>query len=266
MENIFDMNNEQNQAIQPFFDLLNQIMAMEDAALTENYDMLLGMYEGAFTDTVIEQNVNQVLQDFKDANYSRGQVDQVITDIQTSLSAIIEQMQPSEIKRRALNQICKKIIDIYLIVKERYLTYDIVLPMTIGENGQQPKYAHATDAAADLYAAETITLAAHSLSNKIKTDVCIALPEGWTALIVPRSSIGAKTGLRLSNSIGVIDSEYRGELGILYDNISDSDYTINKGDRIAQLIITRCYQFQPQVVERLDETSRGENGFGSTGK
>ena len=140
------------------------------------------------------------------------------------------------------------------------------MPLTLEKGATAPSYAHETDTGADLSALETVVVPAHSIGNKIHTGVRIALPENWTAYIVPRSSIGAKTPLRLSNSIGVIDSDYRGELGILYDNISDSDYTINAGDRIAQLIVMPAYHFKAQVVDILPETERSEGGFGSTGK
>ena len=128
-----------------------------------------------------------------------------------------------------------------------------------------PTYAHESDAAADLYAKEKQIIPAHSISNMINTGVKIALPEGWMAMIFPRSSIGAKTGLRLSNSCGIIDSTYRGNLGILYDNISDSDYTIEEGDRIAQLLIMPSYHFRAELVDKVPDTVRGEGGFGSTG-
>ena len=72
-----------------------------------------------------------------------------------------------------------------------------------------PTYAHESDAAADLYAADEITIPANSISNLVRTGVHIALPENWTAIVVPRSSIGMKTGLRLSNSQGIIDSKVK---------------------------------------------------------
>ena len=128
-----------------------------------------------------------------------------------------------------------------------------------------PTYAHDTDAAADLYAMETTVLEGNSLGNKIRTGVKIQLPEGWQALIIPRSSIGAKTSLRLSNSVGLIDSGYRGELGVLYDNTSDEPYTVNAGDRIAQLLVMPSYRFQAKVVDILADSDRGEGGFGSSG-
>jgi dUTP pyrophosphatase len=112
---------------------------------------------------------------------------------------------------------------------------------------------------------EDITLDKHTNGNKIRTGVRIQLPEGWLAMILPRSSIGAKTPLRLSNSVGLIDSGYRGELGVLYDNTSDKPYDIHAGDRIAQLLVMPSYRFKAQVVDSLEDTDRGTGGFGSTG-
>ena len=138
--------------------------------------------------------------------------------------------------------------------------------MQLEEGAQAPTYAHNGDACADLYAKEDMTLPAHSHSNMVATGVHIALPEGWMAMIFPRSSMGAKTGNRLSNSVGIIDSNYRGQLGVLYDNLSDSDYTITAGDRVAQMLVMPSYKFRAEVVDTLPETDRGEGGFGSTGK
>ena len=74
-----------------------------------------------------------------------------------------------------------------------------------------------------------------------------------------------ETPLRLSNSVGLIDSGYRGELGVLYDNTSDEPYTVNAGDRIAQLLVMPSYRFQAKVVDILADSDRGEGGFGSSG-
>ena len=139
--------------------------------------------------------------------------------------------------------------------------------MTIDEEhgAKVPTYAHDTDAAADIYAMDDVILEPHTYGNKLRTGVKIQLPEGWQALILPRSSIGAKTPLRLSNSVGLIDSGYRGELGVLYDNTSDEPYTINQGDRIAQLLVMPSYRFKAEVVDTLEDSDRGEGGFGSSG-
>ena len=137
----------------------------------------------------------------------------------------------------------------------------------IEEINPSPNKRALLDATFDfVYASKDMILPAHSLSNKVPTGLRIALPEGWVAKIAPRSSIGAKTGLRLSNSIGIIDADYRGEIIVLYDNISDSDYEIKAGDRIAQMWVERVERFKPVTVDILPATERGDGGFGSTGK
>ena len=94
--------------------------------------------------------------------------------------------------------------------------------------------------------------------------VKVAIPEGHVGLIFPRSSVH-KTGLRLSNAVGVIDSDYRGEIGVVMFNHGEEELKINIGDRIAQLIFEKIST--PKIVEvtELPETKRGENGYGSTG-
>ena len=149
---------------------------------------------------------------------------------------------------------------------EKYHSYSIELPIKLEDGAQVPTYAHDTDAAADIYALDDTLIQANTFSNKLRTGVSIQLPEGWLALILPRSSIGAKTPLRLSNSVGLIDSGYRGELGVLYDNTSDNDVKIKKGDRIAQLLVMPSYRFKAQKVDILGASDRGIQGFGSTGK
>ena len=171
-------------------------------------------------------------------------------------------------KKILVDSIVNKLDDIFNTALEKFHSYAIELPMTVDKAGgaQVPTYAHETDAAADLYAMETTVVEGNTLGNKIRTGVKIQLPEGWLAFILPRSSIGAKTPLRLSNSVGLIDSGYRGELGVLYDNISDTPYTINAGDRIAQLLVMPSYRFQAKVVDILADSDRGEGGFGASGK
>ena len=133
------------------------------------------------------------------------------------------------------------------------------------EGAQVPTYAHDDDAAADMYAFEDITIQPHTHGTPVGTGVHIQLPEGWVAFVLPRSSMGAKTPLRLSNSVGVIDSGYRGEVRAIYDNISDDPYEIHKGDRIAQMLVMPSYRFKANVVDSLTDSDRGEGGFGSTG-
>ena len=99
----------------------------------------------------------------------------------------------------------------------------------------------------------------------IPTGFAIAIPGGFEAQIRPRSGLAAKHGIGLINSPGTIDADYRGEVMIPVINLGKKDYTIHRGDRIAQMVIKRVYQARLQVVEHLDETIRNDGGFGHTG-
>ena len=101
----------------------------------------------------------------------------------------------------------------------------------------------------------------------IPTGLAFEIPDGYELQVRPRSGLSAKTKLRVSNSPGTIDSDYRGEVCIILDNISSEEsYTINKGERIAQGVISKVEKITFEEVENLSETERGEGGFGSTGK
>lgn len=129
-----------------------------------------------------------------------------------------------------------------------------------------PKYQTEQSAGMDLYANidEPITL--KSLERKIiPTGLFIALPKGYEAQIRPRSGLAAKHGITCLNSPGTIDADYRGEIGIILANLSNEPFTINDGERIAQMVIAKHETATWQEVETLDETERGTGGFGSSG-
>ena len=99
----------------------------------------------------------------------------------------------------------------------------------------------------------------------IKTGLFIELPIGFEAQVRPRSGLAAKHGITVLNSPGTIDADYRGEIGVILVNLSNQDFTIQNGERIAQLVIAKHERATWQLVDSLTETSRGEGGFGSTG-
>jgi len=99
----------------------------------------------------------------------------------------------------------------------------------------------------------------------VPTGLFIALPIGTEAQVRPRSGLAAKKGITVLNAPGTIDADYRGEIGVILVNISKETFEINDGDRIAQLVIAQHERAVWEVVESLDETSRGSGGFGSTG-
>jgi dUTP pyrophosphatase len=100
----------------------------------------------------------------------------------------------------------------------------------------------------------------------INTGLYIALPEGFEAQIRPRSGLAVKSGITVLNSPGTIDADYRGEVCAIMINLSESDFTINDGDRICQMVIARHEKSEWVVVESLEVTGRGAGGFGHTGK
>ncbi len=129
-----------------------------------------------------------------------------------------------------------------------------------------PAYATAQSAGMDLRAniPESITL--QPLERRlIPTGLYIALPEGYEAQVRPRSGLALKHGITVLNSPGTIDSDYRGELMVLLINLSQNPFTVNDGERIAQLVIARHEQAVLTAVEVLDETERGTGGYGHTG-
>ena len=99
----------------------------------------------------------------------------------------------------------------------------------------------------------------------VKTGLFIALPVGAEAQVRPRSGLAAKKGITVLNAPGTVDADYRGEIGVILVNLSNEDFVINDGERIAQLVIAKHERAEWQVVEKLDETARGAGGFGSTG-
>lgn len=138
------------------------------------------------------------------------------------------------------------------------------IPSIITEEELSPSYANPGDAGADLKSSTEITLPAGQ-TLIVPTGVSIAIPKGHVGFITPRSGLAAKHGITILNAPGTIDSGYRGELKVIMHNTSDTDYTINKYDRIAQLVIVPFVHAHFTPVESLDDTQRGLGGFGSTG-
>jgi dUTP pyrophosphatase len=132
-----------------------------------------------------------------------------------------------------------------------------------------PAYETAQAAGMDLRAAvpddEPIVLRPGARAM-VPTGLCIALPQGFEAQVRPRSGLAAKHGLTCLNSPGTVDSDYRGELKVILINLGEEDFTIRRGERIAQMVIAPVVQAQWHLVTNLDETARGAGGFGSTGR
>lgn len=130
-----------------------------------------------------------------------------------------------------------------------------------------PQYATLLSAGLDLRANLEAPITLQPMERRlVPTGLRIALPEGYEAQVRPRSGLALKHGITLLNTPGTIDADYRGEIGVIMVNLSTEPFTVEDGERIAQLVIARYEQAEWQETDVLDETERGEGGFGHTGK
>ena len=130
-----------------------------------------------------------------------------------------------------------------------------------------PTYGSLSSAGADLYAAtNTPTTVKAGETIFIGTGIAVEIPDGFVGLVYARSGLACKKGLAPANKVGVIDSDYRGEIKVAIHNHSTKEQIIDAGERIAQLVITPYLKCEFELSENLSQTDRGEGGFGSTGK
>ncbi|MDA0773983.1 MAG: dUTP diphosphatase [Bacteroidetes bacterium] len=141
------------------------------------------------------------------------------------------------------------------------------LPVINNSRFDLPNYESTAAAGLDLRANIDDPIVLGPLKRRvIPTGLSIALPEGYEAQIRPRSGLSAKFGITVLNAPGTIDADYRGDIGVILINLSEEEYTLQPGERIAQMVVAPFTQIQWEPVETLSETTRGEKGFGSTGK
>jgi dUTP pyrophosphatase len=134
-------------------------------------------------------------------------------------------------------------------------------------NHRLPEYATPGSAGMDLKANTTEPIVLKPLERQlIPTGIHIQLPEGYEAQVRPRSGLAVKYGISIVNAPGTVDADYTGEIKVILINLSNENFVINPGERIAQLVVARYERVEWNEVASLDETQRGEGGFGSTGK
>jgi len=151
------------------------------------------------------------------------------------------------------------------LAPERVVVDVEVLPEA--EGLELPRYASSGSAGMDLRAAiaEPVTLQPGEI-GRVSTGLRVAIPEGYEAQIRPRSGLALKHGLTIPNAPGTIDADYRGVLQVILANLGREPFTIRRGDRIAQMVIAAVSRAELRPVPQLDDTERGEGGFGSSGR
>lgn len=143
-----------------------------------------------------------------------------------------------------------------------------MIQIKVVNTGRQPlpQYATPQSAGMDLRADTTEAVTLKPLERRLfPTGLRISLPEGYEAQVRPRSGLALKHGITVLNTPGTIDADYRGEIGVVLVNVSNEPFTIEPGERIAQMVIAKHEQADFVIVEELDATERGEGGYGHTG-
>jgi dUTP pyrophosphatase len=145
--------------------------------------------------------------------------------------------------------------------------HEVLIKVVNQSDNDVPQYATSGSAGMDLRANLKQPVNLKPLQREmIPTGLFIELPDGYEAQVRPRSGMANKQGITCLNSPGTVDSDYRGEIKVILINLSDSEQTIHHGDRIAQMIIAKVEKAKWELVQQLNNTSRGEGGFGHTGK
>ena len=153
-----------------------------------------------------------------------------------------------------------------MLIRYNNFMTNINIKVVAKEGAKLPLYKTSGAAGADICALLEKPLVIESgKSVMIPTGLFFEIPEGYEVQIRPRSGLAAKNGVTVLNTPGTIDSDYRGEINVILINLGDKPFTVNNGDRIAQMLVAPVIQAEFSVVTSLDETERGAGGFGSTG-
>lgn len=187
--------------------------------------------------------------------------------IEDFLSDINEEEALSANKKEMISLMFHSVLDVIQQVVDSNREQISVKIVKLNPAAELPKYAHPTDAGADIKALED-TIIKPNETVVVKTGLAVAIPAGYEIQVRPRSGISLNTPLRIANTVGTIDSSYRGEIGIIMTNTGTEPYTIERGTKIAQILIAPTPMIKWEEVgkvEELGETNRGAGGFGSTG-
>lgn len=260
-----------NEIIEVFEELKQALLEMDDAA----FEVAEGELLEAINDTIHylfnENTMTTSLEELKQTKMTEYEALQERDNLKAVLRTLSNNVRLELINEKKMNVInilennfnlfADQLFDNYIKTLHTVKVHKLLPTAVI------PTYAHPGDQGADIYAAEEVTIPPHGYSVPVRTGLSFEIPEGWAIAIRQRSGLSKKTGLRLSNTPATIDTGYRGEIGLIFDNVSDQPITIHVGDRVAQFILEKNYQASFCEIETPVDasTERGEGGFGSSG-
>lgn len=236
-----------------------EIFELPDAQFNLAYPKIMDALETVFKGEELRENL------IKEIAGKNIDIEEEKASLQNFINGIDEDETLSKNKKNCLKFIMESVVSITEELIRNPRTKIPVKIKKLSENATIPTYAHDTDAGADVSASENVTLAAGE-TKIIPTGIQIEIPSGYEVQLRARSGLSYKTGLRIANGVGTIDSSYRGPVGVIFTNIADEPYEIKIGDKIAQMVIAPTPMISFEEVEKLSETERGEGGFGSTDK
>lgn len=256
------------QALAAFEELLE----LDDEKLEQSKSVIVDSLTHSLTGPETMLAFEEMAKIYDLQNYSYTEIQKDLEDGKDTLYAYFAGLK----EKYPESQVKQEIIDMIYGLVETHLNlammfYSNRTKINVGielnlEEAKLPTYAHEGDQGADIYAPANIIVPANSRGFMVHTGIKMLIPQGWAVSIRPRSGMSKNTPLRISNSPATIDQQYRGEVKILFDNLSNEDYEIKAGDRIAQFIVEKNYQAVFQLVDTVEPfTERGEGGFGSTG-
>lgn len=260
------LGKETMEAINP---AIEDVLAMKREDLSEEMTQgVIAMLRGAFSSEESEETVQDMIKQFHQKGFNSEGALEFVEELREKM---LEEVNALNIDNTRKVRILTSLVDALLQPFKTAALMTDGASLTIGWLKTQPEaviptYAHETDACADLYAVEDQKIGKHTCGTMVHTGLRANIPDGWFLEIRSRSGMAAKTPLRISNGVGTIDSGYKGEILVLFDNISGKDYEIHAGDRIAQIRPVPNYRFRSTEVKDIGTSERGEGGFGSSGK
>lgn len=259
------------ETIQDLVEILSQVLEVNDVEFSvissSIKEQVMHGFHGAEAIQGAEAQVLMWRAEHKPVIEARLEVDSSIEGFKELIEGFKQGYSSSKEKIEFLDQLYESFAEYMNMAVNMYISdFAEIGVQKLHPNAQIPTYANAGDQGADLYAPEDVTIEPHTYGNLIKIGIALNIPEGWAVGIRPRSGMSKKTTLRLSNCYGTIDTNYKDEIGVLFDNIGDEPYTIHAGDRIAQMVLEKNYP--AQFAEVADVKALGDDrggGFGHSG-
>lgn len=248
-----------------FLKMLEQIENFNDEELDKIYENYISFVESLKVNEIL---ANEIKQKLKIEGATASDVVAEKETVAHILDTVLKDATISEKKKRIIEEIREGTLIIYDKAIEDFDFITLNIPVELCHpNAKLPTYAHDGDAGFDIYLPEDFTIKAGEHGKIAKTGLKMAIPKGYELQIRPRSGNSVKTNLRISNAPGTIDCGYRDEIGVICDNIGNTDLEFKAGDRIAQGVLSQIPKGKFQQIEDITKIAGNRNGgFGSTGK